>query len=358
MNEGRTLSQRLKKLVSPAIKIAIVVGLLVFLSKKGLLSVQDTRRAFANWQLILLAVSIGVFSAVMGAVRWMWLLEAQGIRLGFVRTCELTFVGNFFNVALPGAVSGDFVKAFYVGRDVQGQRARAFGSILFDRVAGLSVLMLISAVALPFGESALTATTSESATLLATIKPFIVIAGSGFLCFYAYLFLVREHFDPVLMLLKRLEKSVAKIQPITRIYEGLRHYHNHRWTVVRVFLLSAFIQGLVGVMLILFSQALGETDLSIGGIYTLFPLGLLITAIPVAPAGVGTGHAAFAGLFRLLGSGNGANIFTLYAMTQLLIGAIGGLTYLRFRSQKTLPGTDSSDVGLASSVGTTPSPTV
>jgi uncharacterized protein (TIRG00374 family) len=323
----------MKKYLQIALKVGIVLGLLVFLSKKGFLSIQDTRRAFENWQDMALSVSILLIAAVLGALRWQWLLRAQGIELGFFRTCELTFVGNFFNIALPGAVSGDFIKAFYVGKEVQGQRARAFGSILFDRVAGLSVLMLISAMALPFGQFS----QANHNGLLATVIPFIAIAGAGFLFFYAYLFAVREKFDPILILLRRVHEAFPKAQAVTRIYESIRHYHHHRGTVVRVFLLSLFIQTAIGMAILSFARALGEDHLSIAGVYMLFPLGLLVTAIPVAPAGVGTGHAAFAALFGLLGSSSGANIFTLYAMGQIAVGAIGGLVYLRFRSEVGTP---------------------
>jgi uncharacterized protein (TIRG00374 family) len=281
----------MKKQLKLLLKIGIVVALLVFLSKKGFISVQDTQRAFSHWGNISFSLGIVIFCAFLGALRWQWLLEAQGIRLNFWRTCELTFVGNFFNIALPGAVSGDVIKAFYVGREVQGQRARAFGSILFDRVAGLSVLMLISAMALPFGLAS--PSISSSSGLLSTIKPFIVIAGGGFICFYAYLFLVRESFDPILMLLRKLHGAMPKVEAVTRIYQSIRHYHHHRLTVVRVFLLSLFIQILVGLAIISLAHALGENSISPAGVYMLFPLGLLVTAIPVAPAGVGTGHAVW-----------------------------------------------------------------
>jgi uncharacterized protein (TIRG00374 family) len=322
----------MKKYVSLVVKVAVVVGLLAYLSQKGFLSVHDTRRAFENWPNILLSFGIVLFCAFLGALRWQWLLEAQGIRLSFFRTCELTFVGNFFNIALPGAVSGDFIKAFYVGREVQGQRARAFGSILFDRMAGLSVLMLISAIALPFAHRSFSASVNEGG-LMSTVVPFITIAGAGFFFFYIYLFVVRENFDPILIALRKLHQAFPKIQSLTRIYESIRHYHHHRGTVVRVFLLSLLIQSMIGLAIISLARAVGDENLSSAGVYMLFPLGLLVTAIPVAPAGVGTGHAAFAGLFKLLGSANGANIFTLYAMAQILVGAIGGLVYLRFRSE-------------------------
>ena len=53
-----------------------------------------------------------IASAFLGPIRWQLLLRAQGIKLSMGRTAQLTLIGNFFNIALPGAVSGDFVKAF------------------------------------------------------------------------------------------------------------------------------------------------------------------------------------------------------------------------------------------------------
>ncbi len=66
-------------------------------------------------------------------------------------------------------------------------------------------------------------------------------------------------------------------------------------------------------------------------VYSLTPLGVLVTTIPVAPAGVGTGHAAFAWLFGLAGSPRGADVYTLFVITQLLVGAVGGIIYLGFK---------------------------
>jgi uncharacterized membrane protein YbhN (UPF0104 family) len=85
------------------------------------------------------------------------------------------------------------------------------------------------------------------------------------------------------------------------------------------------------------AYALGETQLTLLPVYVVVPIGLLITAIPVLPAGVGTGHAAFLYLFGLLGSQRGADIFSLYALGQILTGAIGGLIYLRFRATEPSP---------------------
>jgi hypothetical protein len=51
------------------------------------------------------------------------------------------------------------------------------------------------------------------------------------------------------------------------------------------------------------------------------------------PAGIGTGHLAFGYLFGLIGSQKGADIYTLFAFTQIVIGGLGGLVYLRFKTR-------------------------
>lgn len=310
------------------LKLGIVVGLLYFLTSKGLLSFQDTKKAFSRWDRLGPALLLSALSTFLGTCRWQWLLRAQNIQLPWLRVLQLNYIGYFFNNALPGAVSGDLVKAYYIGKEAPGQRARAFGSILFDRVAGLSALVLVSACALMTGYSSFGGT-----PLVAAIQSFVIMAAVAVLSFYAYLFLVREHYDPLLKVLRTLERRISKVGSFTRIYEGLRHYHNHRLAVLKVLVLSTLIHLIIGYTFLEFGLALGEESLTLLPVFVVFPLGLLVTAIPVAPAGVGTGHAAYAYLFKLIGSVRGADIFTLFVISNLFFGGIGGLIYLKFRSK-------------------------
>ncbi|MGK5082656.1 lysylphosphatidylglycerol synthase transmembrane domain-containing protein [Bdellovibrionota bacterium FG-1] len=318
-----------KSYLKTFLKIGFVAGLLYFLSQKGFISLRQTGEAFAHWKQSGPAIAAMFFTTLLGILRWQLLLRAQGISLSLGRVTQLTLIGNFFNIALPGAVSGDFVKAFYIGKEIGGQRARAFGSILFDRVAGLSALVLVSASALLLGLGEF-----RHSALLAGTRFFVVCAALCVLVFYGYLFLVREHHDPALRILRSIEARFPKVSSVTRIYEGLRHYHNHRITVLQVLALSVVIHLFIGWASYRFAMALGETNLALLAIYVIVPLGLLVTAVPVAPAGVGTGHAAFLFLFGLLGSQRGADIYTLFALVNIAIGAIGGLVYLRFRSHE------------------------
>lgn len=326
-----TPSQAYKRQAISALKLTFILGLLYFLSKKGFISVQATHQALKQWQIILPAVCALLFTTLLGVVRWRWLLEAQGIHLPFLRILQLNFIGNFFNNALPGAVSGDFVKVFYVGKEVKGQKTRALGSILFDRVAGLSALVLVSSGALIFNYKAYLNT-----PLLKAIQVLVELAAASVL-FYGYLFFVREHHDPLLRVLRWIERPISRASALTRVYESLRHYHSHRIAVIKVLLISVAIHLIVGWSCLHFAYALGETQISLLSLYVILGMGLLITAIPIAPGGIGTGNVAFLYLFHLIGSERGADVYSLFAITNLFIGGIGGLVYLRFRTHETAP---------------------
>jgi uncharacterized protein (TIRG00374 family) len=310
------------------LKITFVVGLLWFLGKKGFLSFEATKRAFTNLDILLPAMALLMCNLPIAVIRWQWLLRAQGLNISWPQAFRLTMVGNFFNIALPGAVSGDFVKAYYVAREVGGRRGHVFGAILFDRITGLSALVLVSAAALALDLNGL-----KGSALLHGVRYLVITAALGVIFFFSYLFLVREHHDPLLRIFRWLETKNSKIGSITRIYEGTRHYHAHRWVVLKSLAVSLVIHAIVCFSCIQFAQALGETSLPGTQVFVVVPLGLLVTAVPVLPGGVGTGHAAFGWLFHFLGSLRGADIFSLFVLNQFFFGGIGGLFYLRFKNQ-------------------------
>ncbi len=330
MIAAKTSAPKMKFEILPGIKGFLKVGfvavLLYFLFHQGFLSLEVTAQAIKKLDRVIPAILASLLAMGLGVIRWQYLLRAQGIQLHWSRVLELTFVGNFFNIALPGAVSGDIVKAVYVGKDSQGEKSKAFGSILFDRVAGLSALVVVSAGALGLGIG-----TFLHSPVLTGIGMFLGISTIAVVVFYLYLFFVRERHDPLLKTFQWIEIKMPRFVSVTKIYRSLRHYHNHRKTVIQVLLISIVIHLLVGWSSFQLLKAVDDSSFSLLGIYLVVPMGLLVTAIPVAPAGVGTGNLAFLYLFQLLGSERGGDTYSLMALINLLFGAAGGLVYLRLK---------------------------
>lgn len=315
------------------VKAGFVTGLFYLMGKKGFLSLSATAGAFERWDLLLAGLACSLAATLLTTARWRTLLGLRGFKLPLLKVLELALIGTFFNLALPGAVSGDFVKAYYVGKKATGQRALAFSSIFFDRIMGLSGLVLLSSSAMALGYSF-----SEGSSLFDALKVLLLASGTGVAVFYGYLFWASDHWDPLMIGLKRLEKRFPKASALRRVYEGVTAYGKNRGTVLGLLLLSVLVHALVVLGAYFFLSAIlesvpGHGHVNSFGLFIVVPLGLLVTAVPVLPGGVGTGHYAFLTFFQLLGTDRGADVFSLYLLVQAVIGSVGGFIYLRHRAE-------------------------
>ena len=77
------------------------------------------------------------------ASRWWFLMRIQDVDVSLWETQRLTFLGQFFNVVVPGTVGGDLVKAYYVAKHTD-RKVAVILSIFVDRVIGLMGLTLFS----------------------------------------------------------------------------------------------------------------------------------------------------------------------------------------------------------------------
>ena len=198
-------------------------------------------------------------------------------------------------------------------------------------MAGLSALVFLSAGAVMIGFSSY-----SHSKLFSGIQTLLVISAALVFIFYTYLFLVKEHHDPLLRLVRQMEKKTPKLGSMARIYESLRHYHNHRLTVLKVLTVSMMIHMTIGWCCYTLAMAIQPSALSLLGVFIVVPLGLLVTAVPIAPAGVGTGNVAFLYFFNLIQFDRGADVFSLYAMLNIIIGCIGGVIYFKFKTKDPL----------------------
>ena len=93
-------------------KMGIVTAILYYLIQSGrlnferLLLLMDSPGILMMMYLILIAAVVP-----MATLRWWLLLRAIGLNVEPKRTFLLTWIGNFFNTTLPGAITGDVLKA-------------------------------------------------------------------------------------------------------------------------------------------------------------------------------------------------------------------------------------------------------
>ncbi len=329
----------------PLVKLTFVAGLMVFLVQKKIISYEAMQGASQQWPLLLLGFSSLALAMGLGVVRWYWLLQAVGLHLRPWRVFQLTMIGNFFNIAIPGAVSGDFLKGYYIlqqaGDALNVSQGRVVMSIIMDRLVGLSALVWLAAASLGLeGQAATTTTLREGIGLM------MGLGALGIAAFYGYLLLVSAQRDPLLKGLSRLSKKFQGLKTLQTLYLSLRGYHTHPVALLASLALSLVIHLLTGSSCWLFARALGDQTVSLIQVTSVVPFGLLINAIPLAPAGMGTGNYAFAQLFGWVDSPCGGDVYSLFALSTILLSSVGGVIYLRFSQANPTPahgGTGSQD---------------
>ena len=310
------------------LKFSLVALIFWYLFHKGLLTVDSFKRLI-DAPFILIASSILIIlNTLLGTLRWRELLRTQNADLPFSRVLQLNLVGAFFNIALPGAVSGDFIKAIYVAKQFKDKRAAVFGSMLFDRILGVSAMVFVGAFSavlsalIPWGHHLPTA-------LLLSIGG----VGGMIVAFFIYLFLSHKR-DPLLSVLRFFTKRHEKLIALDKLYLSVVNYRQHPRRVLKAIALSLLIHSLIVMIAFLLTAAVSIQPIPFIALAVTVPIGMLATSIPVLPAGVGTGHAAFYALFKLVGSEQGAEIFSLLVLFQVLVGIVGGVVYLKVSSEK------------------------
>lgn len=312
-----------KERLKLVLKFLLVGFVFWFLFKKGLVTAESFQQLLASPFTITVMVTLMTINTFIGTMRWRGLLSAKVATLSFKRVLELNLIGGFFNVALPGAVSGDFVKAIHVSRDFPEKRPAVFGSMLLDRILGMSAMVFVASVSAVISQFI-----DWGGSLPTLLLVSIECVGLGLFVFLIYMFLSHKR-DPLFNLIQFITKRHTRLEVIDKLYIGVMDYRSKPKAVLLAVSQSILIHILLILIVFSISEAVSISPISLMALAVIVPIGILATTIPVLPAGVGTGHAAFFALFQLVGSSQGAEIFSLIVLMHMIVGGIGGVIYLR-----------------------------
>jgi hypothetical protein len=101
-----------------------------------------------NWGLLAAAVLLCFSAVLITFLRWCYLVRALDLPFTVKAACRLGFMGYLLNLAPLGIVGGDLLKAVMLARQQKGQQAKAFASIVVDRLCGLYVLFVVASAAI------------------------------------------------------------------------------------------------------------------------------------------------------------------------------------------------------------------
>jgi glycosyltransferase 2 family protein len=294
---------------------------LAWMASTGKLNLAQVGKSLSEWPVMLTIAALGYAQIGITAWRWRLLLRAQEIRLSASRAWGLTMIGMLFNVVVPGAVGGDLIKGYYITRAAAGRKSHAATSILVDRAVGLVGLLFLGAV---MAAANLDVTLRSPAT-----RSLGLLAAGGMVGGLASLYAAVAAGGRV--------GEWRWLPGIVRtVFRALHEYHRQSSVIPIALVLSVLNQGLTCGMYYLALRASGVVDLPAGEFFLIVPLGLVTSAIPISPAGVGVGQAAFFALFHIVApayAAAGTNALTAFQVMFILVCLSGLYWYISYKHE-------------------------
>ena len=323
--------KKMKQLVSFLVKAGIAVAVLGYLlHKMGLAQLGDTMKATADrWPWLLAGFSLCVIPLLICTARWKLILDAQAMKLGWLRVNTIFYIGLFFNSFMIGPTGGDLIKAYYTARETHHKKTEAVTTIFIDRVIGLLVLALVvSTVILVRWDFFMSHPTTRAFAWPALIACLILLGG-GCVAFSIHIF---EAFPWV--------KGLNRIRLIGSLMETLERAYNAFYICranPRLLLALALYSLAIQIMFVGVAWCVGEAlalNMSFLTYLTFAPLVGLISAIPITPGGIGIREGASIKLWSVMGVPDEKAFLLAFIPYIFLVvwGLPGGLLFLFHRT--------------------------
>lgn len=310
-----------KKSLLQSLKIAISVGLIVFLIWKISPGRLVPYIKGIDWAYLSASIAVFFLSSFLGAVQWYILLSESGINPGFASVLKLYLVGLFFNNFLPANVGGDAVKIFDVTK-MGNDPYRVFAVTLLDRIFGIFGLCLLAL----------------SASLILLPRGIIDNLGVYLLIFAACVSGVA-----VFMLNRRLARLVRRIltgirlwnigERLEIIFDQLGGLRKLRSVMGKVTALALVVQFLRISTHILVGRSIG---IDISGMtpvlfFVFVPLLGLIMILPISINGLGVREGTGVLLFTSVGIGTEQALLVefLTYVVMVAVSLAGGFLFLK-----------------------------
>ena len=278
---------------------------------------------------VALAVSFALMGGtlVVGMARWRMVLRVQGLELPFNRVAEISLVAHFFNSFLFGTAGGDVMKAYCAARETHHKKTEAVVTVFVDRVLGLwAMLVFATVMILPnYGLFLKSGLRTPAAFVVA-----MTAAASGFV-FLAFRGGVSKKWSGARDWLRRLPKG----EWLERSLDSCRKFGQERGFVRRVFALSTLVNLLCVLQFYVLAHGLPKADVPFLALCLVVPMIICISALPLAPGGVGVRENLFVQLLAAQTIGVAAtpalSLSLLAFAGSLAWGLIGGVVYLMFK---------------------------
>jgi len=304
-----------KKWIALALKILVSGGLIWLLLGSVDLAAAKAKILAADGYFLAAAAGTALLQVIIIIVwRWQAVLRAMDIRIPYVRSLEITYIGQFFNQALPSSIGGDAVRIYKIYK-LGIPLSRAINSVMLDRVATVLGLVALVVIAAPFfmervGES--------DARWIIPAVSIVTVGGVGGLA--------------MLMILDTLPARFSRfkfVHALAVLAADTRRVFLSPVNLFKVMVISLTGHANIALATFLIAQSLGLAVTWVDCMVLMPPVLLLMT-LPISIAGWGVREGAMVTAFALIGiPAEGALVLSIMlGLIGILISLPGGLIWL------------------------------
>ena len=326
-------SSPLGSVIKTALKLGVAVGLLAWLFYTGDLDPEVLKLPLEVPGTLAVIVCMGALCISLSGLRWWLLLGAEGITIPVLTAIRLTWIGHFWNQVIPGAVSGDLVKMFYVGRLVPERREESWTTVVADRLIGLCGLVSLSTVvALSRLELVM------ARTELRVAFAFMVCVLAGFIAAVVVLALGMGTTWRITAWARGRAPKAA--ESMSRFYRTFRRLLTKPGRLLAAFAISVFAHCMTVGYAALFGSLFTDA-FEVSEYFALVPIALFSNAIPLSPGGIGIGEKVLAQLLTWAGASGsaapaslakaGVSIMIWMRLVFYSLAIVGGVLYAVYR---------------------------
>ena len=313
---GRAGRRSIRSTLINVVLLVVVFGLLGLTIAGNRDQIRQVLRGPLDGRLFALGALIYLTALVSTFVRWYLLVRALGIPFRVRDAVRLGFIGNLFNLIIPGAVGGDLIKAYYLCRE-QAKKAQAVASMVIDRIVGLLGLFLLAGIS---GAATWSAADGEVRLLIELVWGAAVAGLVGLVVI----------FTPALYRpIRSIVAGRGRLETVLDELIVMASAYRRRLPVVAGTLLMALANhGMLVLAFYAVSRAMFPKLPTLAQHFVMVPLTLFTTAVPLPFGALGVSEQAGERLFRLVGHPSGAVAMMGFRVLMYAGGVLSAIVYL------------------------------
>jgi uncharacterized membrane protein YbhN (UPF0104 family) len=296
-----------RRYVVLGLKLLITFGAIAFLFARQPMAEIGRNLSAISPLAVALGVLVQAAAIMLGAVRWRSLLHAYGARavppLG--QLIKVYFVGQFYNVYVPGAVGGDILRGLITRRAFEGGAASGVAVVFVERALGAAAVLTLTAAA----------TALFAAERFGYLVPYCLLGLAGVLAGVVALAQGARIAPYLPRLVRRVVERVPRLTHVGPFALG--------------FVMSLGTQSLVVLCGHIFMGSL-EPHITLADSFVAMPLAGAAGYFPFTFAGIGPRDMVVKGLYMQLGAAEASATATALAFlfATLATSLVGGIVQL------------------------------